>query len=147
MKRTLATNYWRIISEHKDIAEITLHKGTNISCLTRRLGTVFVKNGNDWLLESNKKLFTNVLDDMSPRFGKYIQYRETHSVSKPHIFRRLISLLLAGKYISKESALAELTALKLWEEEQKRKRRKYEFKHIAEEMGIKLTPNQIKILK
>lgn len=140
-------NYWKIASIKDDINQIQLYKGSNINSLTRRKGVIFVHNGIDWLLESNGKLFTNVIDDLVPRYGRFIQYVSNHTQSRPWIFEKIINLLLAGKYISKESAEFELTKLKEWRQKQKTNRIIQEFVDTAEEIGIDLTKEQMNKLK
>lgn len=134
--------YYYLDFQHPGAGAINLYKGINLKNLTKRKVSAFVRNGSDWLVESNGKLFTNVLDSLEPKYGSFIQYTRKYCISKPHIFRRIVELLKAGKYITSKLADNELSKLKEWESERARERNRDAFMNMANDVGIRLTKSQ-----
>ena len=137
---------YHIDSDIEAIQTLTFFKGTSLTNLTKRKVKSFVRNGSDWLVESNGKLFTNVIDCLEPKWGTTIQYSQKYRVQKPFIFERMIYLLKAGKYITQLDADVELEKLKSWKAAMDKERIRDEFVCVAGELGINLTKAQIEKL-
>ncbi len=139
---------YRLDSTMHEVTKIELYKASLMPSLVARKAVKFVQHGSAWLLEAaNGKLFTNVLNTLTPAHGSFLQYRARFRPNHYYVYATLIELLSAGKYISKLASTREKLQLKEWKEKEDTRRQFCELERLAEKLGVTLTGKQKEILR
>lgn len=125
-----------LASANKDISRIPLYRGSGINNNARRNTTAFVKNGRDWLIQSNGKIYTSALDEVDYKFGNRLSYHKAHL--HPYHYEKLVKLLAGARIITEVELRRELQDIAIWERLNQAEKKRNELLHLCDEMGVKL---------